>query len=210
MDSYSKAEAKAPYDYTPNFNQGDALYSNKKYEDAGKKYMEALTNAKTDNQKAEIWHNMGNSYLQQKKYKQSVEAFKKSLLLNPNDNDTRYNLAYAMTKLKQQQQQQKKNQQKNDKNKKQNKDKKNQKNKQQQQKNKDQQKKQQQQKQQNQQKDQQKQGQQKQQQPQQAKNLNKEQAERLLKALQSQDQKLQEKYNKRKFKATKTKVDKDW
>ena len=37
--------------------------------------------------------------------KNSIEAYKNSLRNNPNDEDTRYNLSYALSKLKQQQQQ---------------------------------------------------------------------------------------------------------
>ena len=57
------------------------------------------------------------SYLQDKKYEESINAFKQSLKLNPKDNDTRYNLAYAQSMLRQQQQQSKndKNQDKKDK-----------------------------------------------------------------------------------------------
>lgn len=44
----------------------------------------------------QIYHNLGNAYLFQKKYNEAIEAYKKSLKLNPGDEDTRYNLAYAL------------------------------------------------------------------------------------------------------------------
>lgn len=43
-----------------------------------------------------IYHNLGNAYLFQKKYTEAIDAYKKSLKLNPNDEDTRYNLAFAL------------------------------------------------------------------------------------------------------------------
>lgn len=43
-----------------------------------------------------IYHNLGNAYLFQKKYNEAIDAYKKSLKLNPNDEDTRYNLAFAL------------------------------------------------------------------------------------------------------------------
>lgn len=42
------------------------------------------------------WHNIGNCYLQKKDWQQAIDAYKKSLKFNPKDEDTRYNLAYAL------------------------------------------------------------------------------------------------------------------
>ncbi|MCA0429667.1 MAG: VWA domain-containing protein [Bacteroidetes bacterium] len=53
----------------------------------------AISNKDTLHQ---IWHNIGNCYLQQKKYEEAINAYKKSLKLNPKDEETRYNLAYAL------------------------------------------------------------------------------------------------------------------
>lgn len=43
-----------------------------------------------------IYHNLGNAFLFQKKYNEAIDAYKKALKLNPNDEDTRYNLAFAL------------------------------------------------------------------------------------------------------------------
>lgn len=74
------------------------------------------------------WHNMGNCYLQKRDYDQAITAYKKALKYKPKDEETRYNLAYALKNRKpkdnkggggqnnqqqQQQQQQKKQQQQN-------------------------------------------------------------------------------------------------
>jgi tetratricopeptide (TPR) repeat protein len=53
--------------------------------------------------KARLNHNLGNAYLQQKNYQKAIEAYKKSLRTNPSDDKTRYNLALAMQKQKNQQ-----------------------------------------------------------------------------------------------------------
>ena len=50
-------------------------------------------------------HNLGNSFMKKKDYRQSVEAYKHSLRINPTDEETRYNLALAMKLLQKQQQQ---------------------------------------------------------------------------------------------------------
>jgi len=46
------------------------------------------------------WHNYGNAKLMQKSYEDAIYGYKKALKLNPKDEDTRYNLAYAQRELK--------------------------------------------------------------------------------------------------------------
>ena len=53
----------------------------------------------------DYYHNLGNSYLAQKKYQEAVEAYKNSLRRNPADNATRENYIYAKKKLEDQQNQ---------------------------------------------------------------------------------------------------------
>lgn len=65
------------------------------------------------NKKARLNHNLGNAYMQQKNYDKAIEAYKASLRNNPNDEQTRYNLALAKQKNKNEQ----KNSPKKDKNK---------------------------------------------------------------------------------------------
>ena len=57
---------------------------------------------------SKINHNLGNSYLESKKYEESVKAYKQALKNNPKDEDARYNLAYAQKMLLQQQNQENK------------------------------------------------------------------------------------------------------
>jgi tetratricopeptide (TPR) repeat protein len=56
-------------------------------------------------------HNLGNCRLMQENWQSAVDAYKKSLKVDPKDEDTRYNLAYALKKLKEQQKNQNKDQQ---------------------------------------------------------------------------------------------------
>lgn len=48
------------------------------------------------------WHNIGNSHLWKEDYNSAIEAYKKALKINPKDEATRYNLAYALSKRKDQ------------------------------------------------------------------------------------------------------------
>jgi len=179
------------------FNLGDALYKQKRYEEAGKQYNDILSLSKNKKQQSMTYHNLGNSYLehyhaennQQKKEQslnEAIESYKNSLKKNPRDPDTKYNLSYAM-QLKKMLEQQKKNQQKQ-----QNKN------------NKDQDKKDQQKKQ-----DQQKNQQQKQNNPQ-KKELSKEEANKLLQAIQEQEKDVNKKMNTKQAVPLKAKIEKQW
>jgi len=183
---YRKAIDKDKNSYNASFNIGDALYKQEKYEDATKQFsdLSSIKNLSKDD-KAKLYHNIGNSMLQNQKVKESIDAYKEALRNNPNDMDTKHNLAYAQ-KLMQQQQQQKDQQDKQDEKKDQNKDQK------EDQQNQDQQNKQDQ-----------------QQQPQQPK-ISKEDAERLLQALANDEKKTQDKLKKEKAKAAKGRLVKEW
>lgn len=177
------------------FNLGDAVYQQKRYEEAVKQFQLSAQNNPDPKVKAKAYHNLGNAHLEQEKWQEAVKAYKSALKINPNDADTKYNLAYANEKLRQQQQggggqNNKKDQQKDKQNQKQNEQKEN---------NKDQQQDQQQAKDQ----------QQKQQQGQQSK-LSKEEAEQMLQALQNEEQKTNQKVQQKQMKVVPVKILKDW
>ncbi|QQS37512.1 MAG: tetratricopeptide repeat protein [Ignavibacteriales bacterium] len=201
--NFKKGHEKEP-GYVTTFNLGDAYYKQKRYDEAIKSYENALTQHDDKEFKSKVHHNIGNSYLQSQKYKESIQAYKEALKLNPDDNETKYNLSYALSMLNDQQnkQQQKDDQNKNDQNKDQQKDQDN--------KNQDQQ------KQNNENKGQNDQNRPDQnqttkqdnlKQPQQNK-ISKAEAERILNALKNSEQDLQKKL--RKQKGTPVKTEKDW
>jgi Ca-activated chloride channel family protein len=183
------------------FNLGDALYKQSQFEQAEGLFKNLSSDEhQTDAGRARLMHNLGNAQLQQKKYKESIDAYKQSLRLNPTDDETRSNLAYAQRMLKneeQQQQQQDQNQDKNnDKNQQQNQD-------QQQDQNQDKDDKQDNNNQQNDKNDQQQQ--------QQEPKISPQQAQQILEAVQSNEKETQEKVKKEKAKALgKYKTEKNW
>lgn len=196
--SYRKALEKNPSSFKGNFNLADALYKQDKQEETVK-LLDGLSSANVkDELKSNVYYNMGNSYLKQKKLKESIDSYKKSLRLNPNDNETKYNLAEAQRMLKQQQQQQQ-----NDKNNKDNKDNKDKNKDKKDQDKKDQDKKDDKNKQNQDQKDKDKQ------QPQQQK-ISQEDARRMLEALQNNEKQIQQKMKEQQAKAAKVRVDKNW
>ena len=175
-----------------NFNLGDALYKQKRYDDAIRAYSSALAESKNNFEKSKIYHNIGNALLKSKKYKESINAYANSLKLNPNDKDTKYNLSYALSMLKNQKN--KKNQNKNDKDNKNQKDQ--QKNQKQNQKNKQDQRNKQKQNQQNQSKPEQNKTAKQDQLKQQKNKISKKEAERILEALKNNEKNLQKQLRK--------------
>lgn len=83
------------------YNLGNTIYKSKKNKEAKYAYKNALASAKTTAQKHKIYHNLGNVYMQEKQYDKAVESYKNALKNNPKDEQTRYNLALAQKKLKQ-------------------------------------------------------------------------------------------------------------
>ena len=50
--------------------------------------------------KANIFHNVGNMECDQKHYEKAIQLYKQALILNPKDEDTRYNLAFAQEEFR--------------------------------------------------------------------------------------------------------------
>ncbi|PLX10342.1 MAG: hypothetical protein C0597_16910 [Marinilabiliales bacterium] len=206
--SYRKAmDLDEKKTHKPLFNVGDALYKQEKYEEAVDQFNNLSDYELSKEEKAKIYHNLGNSLLKNNKLQESINAYKNALRNNPNDMDTKYNLAYAQKKLEEQQQQQQNQDQDQDQNKdqdkndqEQNKDQQNQdQNKDNQDQNKDQ-------NQDNQDKNKDQQEQQQQQQPE----ISKEDAERILQALANDEKDTQKKVKEQQAAAAKVKVEKEW
>jgi Ca-activated chloride channel homolog len=188
---YKKSLTKKPDFNISTFNLGDAYYKQKRYEDAAKQYELSARLSKNKNQIARSYHNYGNSLLEsyktendqqkkEEKLNKAIDSYKNSLKNNPKDNDTKYNLSYAMQLKKMMQQN------KNQQNQKQNK-----------------------QDEQNQKKQDQKQ-QEKPKPQEQKEEISKKDAEKLLDAIQSQEKNVQQRLNKKQAIPVKVKIEKEW
>ena len=74
--NFKKGAEKNPESFEAKFNLGDAYYKQQRYDEAIKTFQSAMANAKTDGQKAKIFHNVGNSLLKAQKIKESIGAYK--------------------------------------------------------------------------------------------------------------------------------------
>ena len=209
---YRKALEINPKSTDAMYNLGNALFNQiPQSQEKGKEAMEQYaTAAKLESDKAKlahINHDLGTLLYMAQQYPQSVEAYKESLRNNPNDNETRYNLAKAMYMLKQQQEQQQDQQQEQQ----QDQQQEQQQDQQQEQQQDQQQEQQQEQQQQNQQEQQQNQEQQQEQQSQQdEEQISKENAEQILNALMQDEKDIQEKQKKMMQQHQGKTLDKDW
>lgn len=80
-------------------NLGNALYMQGRLDEARESFERSLNHAPSDNTRAAGWHNKGNSLLGAGQIAESIEAYKQALRLSPGNDDTRYNLAYALNLL---------------------------------------------------------------------------------------------------------------
>ena len=112
--SYRKAIEKNPKNPQAVFNLGNALLAQKKDSAAVVQFESALKLETNPLRKAKAYHNMGVVCQSHKMYGEAIEAYKNALRLNPDDNETRYNLVLCKHQQQKQQQKQQQNQQGND------------------------------------------------------------------------------------------------
>ena len=233
--NYKKALEKNADLLEAQFNLGDALVKQERFDEALEAFEKVSSSTENPNLKANALHNKGNVLLSQQDLEGALESYKDALRIDPKDHETRHNYAYVKKRLDQQQQEQEQNEDNQDENKdekeqnEENKDKGDQENEdsedQDQKNSEDEDKKE----------DQQDQGENKEdeseqdqkdkgqtdgedtdeekkgEQPKPRENkLSSEEAQRLLDALNQQEDKVQDKMKKHKLKGAKVKIEKDW
>jgi tetratricopeptide (TPR) repeat protein len=114
---YRMAIAKSDKNVGAPYNLGRAYYNRALLTEAFGRFKQAGEKAEAKPEKHKAFHNMGNVFMKNKEYDKAVEAYKEALRNNPEDEETRYNLALAKEMLKKQQDEQKDDQNKDDENK---------------------------------------------------------------------------------------------
>ncbi len=180
--SYRKAVEKNPRNPQAAYNLGNALMAQKKDSAAVQQFQSAARMETNPLRKYQSFHNIGVICQTHKMYGDAIEAYKSALRLNPDDDETRYNLVLCKH-LQKKQDQNKQNQQNQDQQKKQDEKKDDQK----QDQNKDEQK-------------------QKQQKPQ----MSKDNAEQLLNAAMQQEKQTQDRLKKAQQQPQRRNIQKNW
>ncbi len=189
---YRKSLEKDQDYFNASFNLADAVYKQERYEESSALFDALIDNAPTENALAKVYHNLGNSLTQEQKLEEAIEAYKNALRINPNDAETRHNLALSEKQKQEQEQQEEKKEENKEEKKDQEKDKEGEDK-------------------QEQNKEQEKEDEEKENQPEEKKEeMSKEDAEKMLEAIQQEEKELQEELQKKKVKGKRVKVLKDW
>lgn len=96
---YRKAISLNPKSDVAKYNLGTAYYGKQKNAEAMFRFKQAASTATNKAEKHMAFHNLGNTLMNEKKYQEAVSAYKDALRNNPNDDETRYNLALAKDML---------------------------------------------------------------------------------------------------------------
>lgn len=97
---YRKAQAKDSTSFAASYNLAGALYREGNFDEAGKSLERLKDAAPMSAHSADYYYNLGNVAVKKKDWKAAVDAYKQSLLLNPDDLDAKENYAYAKQMLK--------------------------------------------------------------------------------------------------------------
>ncbi|WP_304401580.1 tetratricopeptide repeat protein [uncultured Alistipes sp.] len=93
--SYLRALEKTPDSYESAFNLADALYKQKRYDEAAEICGRLAADSLHGQHAARAWFNRGNALFQQRKLEEALEAYKNSMRLDPDDMEAKFNYAYT-------------------------------------------------------------------------------------------------------------------
>jgi len=100
QSEYEKALQNSPNNKIAKFNLANALIKQDKKSEADKLLSELNVNENKTAIRPRATYNQGVLLTQQKKLEESIEAYKETLRLDPNDRDARENLQKALLELK--------------------------------------------------------------------------------------------------------------
>ena len=116
-DRYMRALGVAPGSFEAAYDLGNAYYRQEQYDQAVQTLQQvAADSLAAPADRAHAFYNLGNAQFQQKKYSEALESFKNSLRLNPDDVEAKFNYAYVKKLLDDQNQRNQNNQDKNNQN----------------------------------------------------------------------------------------------
>lgn len=101
--SYRKALVKDSTSVAANYNLANTLYRQENYDEAEKLMKKIGDNASASANAADYWYNTGDIAIAKKDWQGAVNAFKEALLKNPSDMDAKENYIYAKKMLENQQ-----------------------------------------------------------------------------------------------------------
>jgi len=105
LSAYQFAQIESPELSEPYYNAANSLYRQGMYAEALEQLSQALSFAKEETLAENSLYNLGNSSFSVQEWENAIEAYKATLLLNPDDLDAKYNLELSLQQMQQQEQQ---------------------------------------------------------------------------------------------------------
>ena len=102
---YRRALVKDSLSFAANYNLACDLYRQEQYDEAGNYMKKIADQAAASARESDYYYNLGDIALAKQDYKGAVDAFEKALLLNTGDLDAKENYVYAKMMLQNQQNQ---------------------------------------------------------------------------------------------------------
>lgn len=99
---YRRALEKDPDSYEAIFNLGNSLYKQERYEEAEQIFQKLGQDTIRPDHSSENYFNSGNSQFKQRKLQEALESYKEALRKNPADTEAKFNLAYVKKLLEDQ------------------------------------------------------------------------------------------------------------
>ena len=110
---FEDAVSYSPLNFKANYNLANTYHRLNKQKEAIEIYEKIVNLGPTTFDRSKVYHNIGNAHMMSQNIDGAIEAYENALRLNPSDEESRYNLAYALF-LKQEQQKQDQDKQEND------------------------------------------------------------------------------------------------
>jgi tetratricopeptide (TPR) repeat protein len=98
--NYRKALVIDPKSKSANYNLGNTLYSQQKFQESQEYYEKSIDKNDDKLSRARAYHNIGNACFKSNQLEQAILAYENALKLNPSDMETKYNLAMAKKQQK--------------------------------------------------------------------------------------------------------------
>ena len=103
---YMRALGADPSSFEAQYNLGNALHRQEMYDQAAQVQQQAAADSlAAPGDRAQAFYNLGNTQFRQQKYAEALESYKNSLRLNPDDPQAKFNYAYVKKLLDDQNQQ---------------------------------------------------------------------------------------------------------
>jgi Ca-activated chloride channel family protein len=100
--AYSRSDMDNPKDIRYRYNRGCAAYQNSDFKGAVAAFSSVLRRSDNDEIQFKAAYNLGNTAFKAGNFESAVEQYKEALLLNPENEDAKYNLELALWKLEKQ------------------------------------------------------------------------------------------------------------